>query len=304
MKLQTFVQITRAPFFLATLALVVVGAVLAWYEGSLHWGYLLLSLVGVACINAGLNMSNDYYDHVLGSDEVNTELTPFSGGSRTIQNGILTAKQVLTWSLVFFAIGAAIGLYLSVARGWTVLWLGILGVFLAFFSSAPPISLNYVGYGLGELATGIGCGPTILLGSYYVQAQRLTWEAFWLSIPMGLLATAIIWINEFPDHDADKTVGKNTLVVVLGKERAAWGYVGLLVATYVVIAAGSLFGPFPNTVLVALLSVPLAYKCIRGVLAYHSDTRKLVPTSAATIQLYVANALLLCIGYVIAALIR
>lgn len=300
MQVKTIVKVTRAPFFISLITSVLVGAALAWHEGSFHWGYLLLTVVGIVCINAGLNMSNDYFDHLSGTDDVNQELTPFSGGSRTIQEGILSAKQVLMWSLCFFLIGIIIGLYLVVARGLAVLWLGIAGVFIAFFSSAPPFKLNYRGYGLGELTTGIGCGPLIVIGSYYVQTLRITREAMWASIPIGLLGAALIWINEFPDYAADKTAGKRTLVVVLGRQRAVWGYVALLVALYGVIVAGVAVGVFPYVLLLTLLSLPLAHKSIRGAIRFHSDTPKLTPTSATTIQLYLANGLLLCLGYGIA----
>ena len=245
-------------------------------------------------------MSNDYFDHLSGNDEVNQELTPFSGGSRTIQEGILSAKQVLIWSLLFTLIGITIGLYLVIARGWFVLWLGIAGVFIALFTSAPPIKLNYRGHGWGELATFIGSGPLIVVGSYYVQAQRATWEALWASVPVGLLGAALIWINEFPDYEADKAVGKNTLVVLLGKRRAVWGYAALLAAVYGVVVTGVALGFLPGALLLVLLTAPLAYKGIRGALRFYDNTLKFIPTSAATVQLYLATALLLCVGYAIA----
>jgi len=194
-------------------------------------------------------------------------------------------------------IGILIGLYLAVARGLPVLWLGIAGVSLAFFSSAPPFRLNYLGHGLGELATGVAGGPLIVLGSYYVQTLRVTYEVLWASIPVGLLCTALIWVNEFPDYEADKGAAKNTLVVVLGQQRAVWGYVAILVATYVVIVIGVALRVLPPTLLLAFLTLPLAYKGIRGVMRFHSDTPKLVSTQAVTIQLCLANALLLCVGY-------
>ena len=299
MRLKTMIKVTRAPFFASLVTSVLVGTTLAWHKGSFHWGYFLLTLIGIVCINAGMNMSNDYFDHLSGNDEVNQELTPFSGGSRTIQEGILSAKQVLMWSLLFFLVGIVIGLYLAFARGWLVLWLGLTGVSIAFFSSAPPFRLNYLGHGLGELATGIGTGPLIVLGSHYVQSQRTTYEALWASILMGLLGAALIWINEFPDYEADRAVGKKTLVVLLGRQRAVWGYIGLLVAFYVVVVVGVALSLFPSTLLLAFLSLPLAYRGIRGVMRFHSNTPRLIPASAATIQLYLANGLLLCLGYAI-----
>ena len=300
MHLKTMIKVTRAPFFVSLVTSGLVGAAIAWHDGFFDWGHLLLTLIGIVFINAGMNMCNDYYDHLSGNDESNLEVTPFSGGSRTIQEGILSAQQVLRWSLFSFLIGIVIGLYLASARGWPVLWLGIAGVFLAVFTNAPPFRLNYVGHGLAELATGIGSGPLIVLGSYYVQAQRVSWAALWASIPVGLLGAALIWINEFPDYEADGAVGKNTLVVLLGRRRAVWGYLALLVVPYAAVAAGIAFGILPAALFLMFLTLPLAYRAIRGAERYHSRTPMLIPTIAATIQLYLANALLLSLGYVVA----
>lgn len=300
MQLRTIIKVTRAPFFASLATSVLVGTAIAWYEGFFHLGYFLLTLAGIIIINAGLNMGNDYFDHRSGNDEANKHPTPFSGGSRTIQEGVLSARQVLVWSLLLYLVGIVLGLYLAWARGRTVLWLGVAGMSIAFFSSAPPFRLNYLGHGLGELATFVGSGPLIVLGSYYVQAQQITCEALWASIPMGLMGASLIWINEFPDYEADKAVGKNTLVVLLGRQRAIWGYIGLLVASYVLVIAGVAWGVLPATLLLTLLTLPLTYRAIQGIVRFHSNVPNLIPTCATTVLLYLANGLLLCLGYVIA----
>ena len=128
-------------------------------------------------------------------------------------------------------------------------------------------------------------------------------EALWASIPVGLLGAAILWINQFPDYEADRAVSKNTLVVRLGRERAVWGYVTLLVSSYAVVVVGIVLGVLPYTLLLALITLPLAYRGIRGAMRFHSNTPKLIPTQAAHIQLHLANALLLCLGYAIAKLL-
>ena len=299
-RLKMIIRITRAPFFTAVIVPTLVGTALAWRDGYLAWGYLLLMLVGIVCINAGLDLSNDYFDHVAGTDDVNAELTPFSGGSRVIQEGILTPRQVLRASLLFYAVGIAIGLYLAVTRGWPVLLLGLVGVFLAFFHNAPPVRIYNLAPGLGELAAGIGCGPLVVLGAYYVQTQRLSTEALLVSVPVGLLITAVLYINEFPDSEADTLAGKKTVPVVIGRERAAKGYVAILVAAYLVIIAGVVWGPFPYPLLGALLTLPLAYGGMRGALQFHSNTAKLIPTLATTIQVHLLTGVLLCVGYVVA----
>jgi 1,4-dihydroxy-2-naphthoate octaprenyltransferase len=295
-----FIRALRAPFFTATVTPGLLGAIISWSEGRLHLGYLLLTVIGIIAINAALNTTNDYYDHVFGDDEANKELTPFSGGSRVIQEGVYSSRQMLGFAFAFYALTIAIGLYLVWVRGTVLLWIGLLGVLLAVFSSAPPLKLNYRGHGLGELAAGIGCGPLIVLGSYYVQAQRLTLEAFWASLPLTFLVIAILYINEFPDYAADKAVGKNTLVVVLGKERAVWGYIALLLAAYLSVLLGVALSLLPWTSLLALLTVPLAPRAIAGARRFYDDTSKLIPTNALTIQTHLASGALLCMAYALA----
>ncbi len=297
-----FARITRARFLTAVVVPVLLGTVVAWREGTFHLGYFVLTLMGAACIQLGLDMSNDYFDHLSGNDEMNIELTPFSGGSRVIQDGTLGARQVLVGALAFYLAGIAIGLYLSWTRGWAILWIGLAGVFLAFFHNAPPINLYRLAPGTGELAVGLGFGPIAVLGAYYVQAQELSLEALCISIPVGLLIAAVLYINEFPDHDADQRVGKKTLVVALGRKRAVWGYVALVVTAFASVFAGGITRLFPVTALLALATLPLAYRAVRGAAHYYADTTQLIPTNAATIQLHLLTGLLLCLGYIISGL--
>ena len=160
---KTTVRIIRAPFLTAVVVPVLLGSSVAWSQGRFHWGFFLLTLLGAVCLQAASNMSNDYFDHLAGNDEINRELTPFSGGSRVIQDGTFGARQVLTVSTILYLVGAAVGVYLAWARGWTVLWLGLIGVFMAFFHNAPPINLYSLAPGLGELAVGLGFGPVTVL---------------------------------------------------------------------------------------------------------------------------------------------
>ena len=299
-KIRAFVRITRAPFLTAVIIPTLLGAMIALRERRFHVWYFLLTLLGSMCVNIALNVSNDYFDHLSGNDASNRELTPFSGGSRTIQDGVLTPRQVLAVSVLFFLLTALIGLYLAWARGWALLLVGALGMFVAFFHNAPPINLYRLAPGLGELAAGIGCGPLVVLGSYFVQVQRFSLEALSVSIPVGLLISAVLYINEFPDYWADKAAGKKTLVVELGKQRAVWGYVALLVAAYLTIVVGVLVRIFPWTVLLGLLSSPFAYLAIRGAFRDYDNTQKLIPTNALTVQVHLLTGLLLCVGYAIA----
>lgn len=303
MRIRDLVRITRAPFFTATIVPVLLGTAIAWHEGSVHWGLFVAALVGTVAINAAFDMSNDYFDHRSGTDTANRNLTPFSGGSRTIQDGILKPRTVLLAALAFYAVGIGIGVYLAATRGWTILALGGIGVFLAFFHNAPPLNLYRRFPGAGELAVGVGCGPITVLGAYFVQTQRLTLEAFYASLPVALLITALLYINEFHDVEADRIVGKKTLPVVLGRARAVWGYAALVCASYAAILAAVSARVVPLTMLLGLLPLPLAFRAIRGAYRHHSDTPKLIPVSAATIQIHLITGLLLCTGYIVAGLL-
>ena len=303
MKIKTLVRVVRAPFFTAVIVPTLLGGAVAWRDGYMHWGYFLLTLLGAICVQAGFDTSNDYFDHTAGTDDINVELTPFSGGSRVIQDGILTARQVLAISLAFYAVGSAIGIYLAVLRGPTVLWLGLIGVFLAFFHNAPPIRLYNIAPGVGEVAVGVGCGPLVVLGAYYVQAQRLTVEALLASIPIGLLIAAVLYINEFPDTVADRAAGKKTVPVMVGRQRAAYGYIAMVLASYAVIVLGVALDILPRATLLSLLALPLALRAIQGARRFHSNTPKLIPIMAMTVQAHLATGVLLCVGYVIAGIL-
>jgi 1,4-dihydroxy-2-naphthoate octaprenyltransferase len=268
----------------------------AWNEGTFHLGYFLLTVLGVVLANAGTNTANDYFDHLYGDDEANQELTPFSGGSRVIQEGVVPSWGMLVLSLLFYSIVVVIGLYLTWARGWGVFAFGLIGVVLSFLYNAK---IAYWGRGWGELVTGILCGPVIVGGAYYVQAQRVTPEIVWVSLPIGLLVSLILYVNEFPDYAADKAAGKRTIVVMLGRRRAMPGYIAIIVTVYLSILLGVLMGLLPWPTLLSFLTLPLAYRGVQGIRQFYDETPRLIPTCAATIQMHIVTALLFTLGYVI-----
>jgi len=298
-KLKLWLLELRAPFFTASVVPVILGAVIAWQKvGAFHWGYFLLTLVAAMSIHAGTNIANDYFDHLSGNDPVNVEfVSPFTGGSRLIQEGLLSPREVLMESLFFFALGSAIGLYLTWARGPIVLVLGLIGVLSGFFYTAPPIYLAK--WGIGEFFVGLNCGFLITLGSYYVQTRSLTWEPIVAAIPVACLIAAVLWINEFQDVPADHAVGKDTLVVRLGRRRAVSGYIFLLAATYLSILLAATLRVISPFTLLALLALPLAWKAIGVARLHYDDYQRLTPANATTIQIHMLTGLLLSLGYLL-----
>ncbi len=255
-------------------------------------------MVGALLFHMGTNLANDYFDHVWGNDEVNTTPTPFSGGSRVIQNGMITPRRILCASLASFALGGAIGLYLnSISRGNVIVLIGIIGIFLGFFYCARPFRIGYSGF--GELAVGIGFGPLMILGSYYVQAQRLPFEIYLISIPITLLIMLVLFINEFPDYVADKTVGKRTMVVILGKRKAVIIYHVLLVTVYLVILSLVWLKLLPLFCLISFLTLPLAIKAFFVSKKNYDKIYELLPANASTIGLHSLVGLLLSAGIVL-----
>jgi len=282
----------RAPFFTADLVPVCLGTAIAWaLTGTFNLWYFLLTLIGAICLNAGTNMTNDYFDHVWGSDEVNTEFAnPFTGGSRLIQMGLVKPRTFLWQGIGFFALGSLIGLVLTFTRGPWVLWLGIIGVFSGYFYTAPPLRL--AGTGLGELLIGLNFGPLMVLGSYYTQTRTVAWEPVIASLPVALLITLVVWINQFQDMRADAAVGKNHWVVRLGRRRAASVYGLSLTMVYLLLVGGVLFAGITPFALLGLLTLPIAVRSYRVARVHYDHPRELVPANAGTIQIHLLTGLL------------
>jgi 1,4-dihydroxy-2-naphthoate octaprenyltransferase len=303
MRFKVWLEAIRAPFFTATIIPVSLGSIVAWYDiTNFSWFKFWLVMLGALLIHVGTNLANDYFDHLSGCDAANPNPTPFSGGSRIIQRRLIPPKQILCVSLVSFFIGGSIGLYLNrLYPGNTILILGVIGIFLGFFYTARPFR---IGYGsLGELSVGIGFGPLIVLGSYYVQAQSLPFRVFLISIPVGILIALVLFINEFPDYVADKSVGKKTLVVTLGKRKAATLYHIMLSSVYLILIALVLWRFLPPICLIALLSLPLALKAFFVSRKNFERISELLPANASTIALHFFVGIFLCAGFLLDKLV-
>ena len=295
-KIFTWLVIMRLPFLTATLVPLLVGGAVVNYLGmDVSWGWLGLTILGGFFLHIGTNTANDYFDHTSGTDEANYNyMVPFSGGSRSIQMGLISAKGMLTVSVVSFALAAAIGVPLIQKAGINVLWLGLAGFLSGFFYTAPPFRFASR-KGLGELLIGLNFGPMMVAGSALVQTGNILPEALLAGIPVGLLVAAIVYINEFPDHDGDKATGKNTLIVVFGPEKARFGYVLLVGSAFASIVVMALSGTFPLLSLIALPTMWFGFKAMTTLYQYYND-RLLMPANAGTINMHFLAGILFCIG--------
>ena len=296
--LSTWIMATRPQFFTVIVLPIILGTAIAWHsQGTFLPFYFGLSLLAGIFTHASINVLNDYFDHLNKTDDLNqTPLTPFAGGSRMIQKGILTATETYRFGLLLLIIAVSIGLFLVWARGLSLLWIGVIGILSGYFYSAPPFSLQ--SRGLGELLVGLNFGILAVLGAYYVQTQTLSLASLIAALPLTGLVAAILYINEFPDYVADKQAGKNTLIVRLGQMQARPIYIVLLGFSFITIILGVIYQHLPVLSLVSLLVLPLGFFSIKTLYTNYHKPTALIPAIKNTIMLHTLVSLLLIFAFV------
>lgn len=305
-KVFKWLVVTRAPFLSATAVAVLTGAAAVFaITGGLSWGLFGLTLLGTLLLHLFANTANDYYDWKSGTDQANTDyIVPFTGGSRSIELGLITPPGLLRLSIGFLVAAVAVGALLIVlqpAAGAGIATVGLIGAAIAFFYTAPPLRL-VARKGLGEVVLGLAFGPLLTLGTATVLTGELSWVYALYGLVPGLLTTAILWINEFPDMEGDRATGKLNLVATLGWESARGGYVVLLGAAAATVVGLVAAGLAPIWALAALLATPLAVKAGRILYSTRAPAA-LRPACAATIQLQLVAGLLFAVGVALTPLI-
>ena len=293
----TWVVIMRLPFLSATIMPILVGAAVAKFmEYAVDWSWLGLTLLGGSLLHIGTNTSNDYFDHLSGTDNLNYNYSNkgLNGGSRGIQMGLISPEGVRNLTIIVFGLSVLVGIPLIQKAGMSVLWLGLIGFLSGLFYTAPPFRFSSR-KGLGELLIGLNFGPLMVAGSTLVQTGQLLPEAFLAGIPLGFLIAAVVYINEFPDHDSDKATGKNTLIVTLGPEKARVGYVALVSGAFLSIVLLVLNGTFPSLILITLMASYFGFTSIQTLYKYYND-RLLEPANWGTIIMHSLTGLLLFAG--------
>lgn len=290
-----YLRALRAPFLSGSLIPVLMAAAWTWNHPNFQWPNAVLALAGIACLHLASNLINDWADS-RGSDPVNQRVTPFSGGSRVIQQGRLSSTEVLVLSLIFYGLGIAIGLYL--ARNYPyVLPIGLAGLGIGFFYSVGPFRL--MSRGAGEIGIFFAFGPLVTLGAAYVMTGEITLAAFLLGIPSGFLITAVIWINQFPDFLADRQTGKRNLVVRMGLRKAKLVYPALLLGGFASLIGLTAVG-FSKGLLLGLLAAPVAIKAATIFKKQYGRHPGVVPAQALTIQTQLGLGLLAGAGLMLA----
>lgn len=298
-----YVVATRPAFLSVTLFACLIGLATA-YAGGVRLDATSASVTVLFALvaHAGINVLNDYYDALSGTDDMNTErIFPFTGGSRFIQNGVLTRRETAVYGAsLLFAVMAA-GLWLTAVSAAGLIWIGAAGLFIGWTYSAPPLKLNSRGWGEGCVWAGFAL---IAIGSDFVQRGHLSITPLIAVTSYALLVTNILYINQFPDRKADAAAGKNHWVVRLGPERARWGYVLMATLAYGWVVAAVLIGALPWLALVALLPAVLSIKAARDLLRFSARPRALAPAIQQTIAAASLHGLLLAAAIALSGAFR
>ena len=289
---------------LASFAGMFLGACAAARDGQLAPGWLAFTVLGIFAIEVAKNASGEIYDFDSGTDLAvpPRDRSPFSGGKRVLVDGLLTRGQTSTIAGASYVLGILAGLVLVFLREPRVLPFGVVGVGFAFFYHAPPVKLSY--RGLGEAAVALSYGPLIACGTYLVQRGRVSSGIFLASLPLGLLIAAFLWINEFPDWAADLRAGKRTLVVRLGRPRAAMVFAGLVGAAFASQAllpfvSDALSSGTPRGVWLGLLGLAPAVAAARRLLEAPEETAKIIPAQGQILLAFLLLAAGSGVGFLI-----
>ncbi len=283
---------TRPAFLTATLAACMLGLTSALYSGvSIQLVTAVFSVLLALFVHAGVNVLNDYFDALNGTDASNIErIYPFTGGSRFIQNGVLTLAQTMNFGYRLLATAILGGLWLAFHVSYGLLLLGAIGIFVGWAYSASPLHLN--SRGLGELCVLLGF-LGIVLGIDFVQRRSFSTEPFIVGMPYALLVTNLLYINQFPDRKADARAGKYNLVVRIQLNFAIWFYFLLAVLALLWIAVMVSSGHLPELALLSALPLLLSVRAFWLLRQFAAKPEKLLPVIRLTLASMLSHALLL-----------
>ncbi len=293
------------PFsYSASIVPVLVGSVVAWHDGHVNWVLILLALIGSIAIQAGTNLANEYFDYTQGVDKSDS-----LGPAGVILEGKLTPRQVLWASVLAFAVGVVLGLYVVAQVGWVILIVGLASVLAAWFYTAKPLSLGY--RGLGELEVFIFMGPVMVAAAYYVQVRDLAWSPLLVSLPVGFLVTSILHANNLRDIVQDKERGRVTWAVLAcrlwgmerGRKFSRWAYCVMVAGSYVMLLGLVATNIAPLPTLLTLLTAPQAFGLIRFVLS-GVQGRQLSLAVRGTALLHMCFGAAFTLGYLVEILVH
>ena len=296
-QLKDFAGVARAPFLLLPPTLVASGAAAAAWDGSFSWTHTIMAVIGLVVLHMAVNILNEWSDMRTGID-LETERTPFSGGSGTLPAGGLETRSALIFGLMCSAIGLGIGLWFIPRIGMALVPIMVLGAvsILAYTDVLARM-------GVGEIAAGFGLGAGPVIGTALVQDGSWSRAAVAASIPAFLMTFNLLLLNEFPDEEADRKGGRKNLVLLLGRRPAALVYAAAAIATPISIAAAVIVGWLPAFALLGTLPSLLLAKPLQWV-AGDTDQPVPIPAMGANVAWNLATNTLVAGGIVVAILMR
>ncbi|MBK9927126.1 MAG: 1,4-dihydroxy-2-naphthoate polyprenyltransferase [Anaerolineales bacterium] len=271
----------------AAAAGIVMGAALTWRDGNFRIDAVLVCLLTALLLQIGSNLANDVFDFERGTDTAKR-----LGPTRVTQAGLLTPKQVKTGMIVVFGLAILLGLYLVWLGGWIIIILGVVAIASAIAYTGGPFPIGY--HGLGDIFVFIFFGVVSVTGTYFIQAGTITPVVWLMTIPPGLIVTAILVVNNLRDIDNDRKAGKYTLAVRFGEKATKIQYTVCIVAAYLILIPVAWVGLIPWTVLLAWVSLPIAFQATKVVLTQKG--RPLNAALAKTGQTALAFSLLFWLG--------
>jgi len=276
--LTVWLRVIRVRFLLASVIAVSVGLSLNWQQNlSIDSLDAILIFAGVMALHASVDLLNDYWDFKRGID-TKTKRTKMSGGTGVLPEGLLKPSSVYRAGIVFLIIGSVIGSYFVITDGI------IVGIILGFaILSIYFYSTKIVDSGLGEFFVAVK-GSMIVIGTYYIQSGQITIESILGGIVVGVLSSLVLFIASFPDHDADKSKGRKSLVIAVGKQKAAKLFWIFPLLSYSAIILGVSTNLFPLVSLITLLTIPLMIKSGLGLQKNFDSIDNLVPFMSSTLM--------------------
>jgi 1,4-dihydroxy-2-naphthoate polyprenyltransferase len=285
----------RLPFLMLPPVCVFLGLSSAlWTTGSVNTLYALLAVIGALAAHISVNALNEYHDLKSGLD-FKTPKTPFSGGSGTLPQQPEKAHVALITGVAAFIVTCMVGLYFVMVRDILLLPLGILGLVIVgtytiWITRNPYLCL---------IAPGLGFGPLMVMGTDYVLTGTYSWSGFAASLIPFFLVSNLLLLNQFPDIDADRSVGRKHLLIMYGRRTGIITYGAFLLATYISIIAGVICGVMPVYCLIGLATALLAVPAFIGVARHSRDLEKLIPFMGFNVIINLATPVLVGIGFVI-----
>jgi 1,4-dihydroxy-2-naphthoate octaprenyltransferase len=299
-RLKRLFLAARPAFFPASVAPVIVGSAWGYHvAGRFDWLVFVIALLATVCVHFACNVLNDVGDDISGTDRINDErIFPYTGGSRFIQNGVMTAHEMTVWGVTLLGVGALLGLALIELRGVVVLIFGIIGVLLGLLYSLPRVQLS--ARGVGEAAIAVAFGALPVSGAAWLQSGRVDWASMLISVPVSMWVAAILLMNEVPDRNADAQAGKRTLVVRLGFDATRRIYMGLHVAAGIAFLLAGVLHLVPWWMgVLALVLLPGAWRASQGI-REPLDRALLTKSIELTLRLHTAGAALLLVAVLLA----